>query len=40
MTFSTNEYIIVGKSVNGMENSHQVAKQNTEHKESTGKRNT
>lgn len=35
---TTDEYIIVGKSVSGMENSYQGAKQNTEHRESTGKK--
>lgn len=38
MIYTTNEYIIVGKSVSGMKNSHQGAKQNTEHRESTGKK--
>lgn len=38
MIYTTNEYIIVGKSVSGIKNSHQGAKQNTEHRESIGKK--
>lgn len=38
MIYSTDKYVIVVYIVSGMENSHQGAKQNTEHKESTRKK--